>query len=197
MNARMMTVSIVTAGLLAVGCDPVETDQGPLEEDAEAAPEEEPEPEPEEAPEPEPEEEPEPESGELEVGEVADLGDWTVSVLEAEIDTDAVLAANQFNDEPEEGVYVIARVEGTYEGDESASAWIDLNVKLRGTDSRIYSSGGAVAPDPELNDEPEVTSGGTVNGYVVFDVPEDAVAGATISIEETFSMGAPVEWAIP
>lgn len=121
-------------------------------------------------------------------GETAELGGYTVSVSEVQLDAnEAVQGANSFNDSPE-GQYVLVSLDLTYNGDEEGDAWLDLSVKLSGSDSRIYdtSSCMAVSPNP-ITDLPTLTAGGSGEFDVCFDVPPKALHNPEVIVEESFS----------
>ncbi|WP_028661040.1 DUF4352 domain-containing protein [Nocardioides insulae] len=122
------------------------------------------------------------------LGTQADVGDYTVSVDRVVLDaTDQIAAANEFN-EPAEGQYVLVSVTATYEGDETGTPWLDLDVQLAGSDHRMYSTSTCSATlESELSAEPDLQAGGTATGDVCFDVPPAALDGATIAVEESFS----------
>ena len=134
----------------------------------------------------------------LEIGESGEVGDdWTVTVLEVDPDADdTVQEANEFNEPPEEGMYVLVEIEATYEGDESGNAGFDLDPRLTGTDARAYPTYDCMASlDDGLVEEPDVEAGGTASGYVCFDMPEDAFDGSELSIEDALDFdGEPTWW---
>src|SRR5699024_10911403 len=63
------------------------------------------------------------------LGSTIRAGEWDVTVIGFERDaTDEVLAANPFNDEPEEGhSYALVEAEATYTGDESGLPWLEIS----------------------------------------------------------------------
>ncbi|WP_165700140.1 DUF4352 domain-containing protein [Ornithinimicrobium ciconiae] len=142
------------------------------------------------APEDEPEDEEAPEevSGELGLGDTAQVGDYKVAVTEVLLDAnDVVQQANEFNDDPE-GQYVLVSMEVTYTGDDEGNPWLDLNVELAGSDARIYDSSSCWAVTPNsLMDVPTLTTGGTADFDVCFDVPVEALEDPRVRVEESFS----------
>jgi len=185
---KMKYAAIMAAALALYGCEDTDTtDHGPVEQEEQV--------EHAEAPEPEPADEVEPEEAAQEglpLGESAEIGDWTVTVVELDTDpTAAIMEENQFNEDAEHG-YVMALVEATYNGSDTGLAWLDLRLQYHGTDARFYDTDAVVLPD-DLMAEPEVSSGGSVNGNVAFDIPSEALEGGTIVVEPTFG-GQGVEW---
>ena len=126
--------------------------------------------------------------GALEVGETAEVGEYSVTVTDVQLDSnDAVTSANPFNDAPT-GQYVLATLEVTYTGDEEGDAWLDLTVELAGSDARIYDSSSclAVTPNPVM-DVPTLTNGGSGSFDICFDVPTDALEAPVLHVEELLS----------
>lgn len=123
-----------------------------------------------------------------ELGDTADVGDYSVTITEVQLDAiDAIKAANEFNDDPT-GQYVLASVDVTYNGSEEGDAWLDLQVKLAGSDARIYDTSSCMAVTPNSPmDVPTLTAGGTGAFDVCFDVPVDALDNPQIYVEESMS----------
>ena len=128
----------------------------------------------------------------LDVGTRIEMGEWTLAVTEVDLDAeDVVLEENQFNDPPVDGrQFVLFTVEATYEGEESATAWIDFSWAIVGSAGNTFSTGSddrcGVIPDG-LRDTGETFPGGSVSGNVCFSVDADQIEGGTIRIEESFS----------
>ena len=128
----------------------------------------------------------------LDVGTRIEMGEWTLAVTEVDLDAeDVVLEENQFNDPPVDGrQFVLFTVEATYEGEESATAWIDFSWAIVGSAGNTFSTGSddrcGVIPDG-LSDTGETFPGGSVSGNVCFSVDADQIEGGTIRIEESFS----------
>lgn len=159
----------------------------------------EPEPEPEEDDEPEPE--PEPEEPESEVGtqdnplatsETVQIGEWAVTLTETVLDADdEIVDASRLNEPTPDGVTpVLVRIDATYEGDDAAVFWTDVRVRVLGSDARTYSSSdneyARITPD-NINGEPEVRAGGEVSGNFLTELPSEAIDGALVLVEPTFS----------
>ena len=126
----------------------------------------------------------------LGLGQGLEVGDYEVTVDAVNLDAAVeIAAANAYNDAAK-GQYVLVEVGVTYNGNEEGDPWLDLNVELMGSDSRIYSSSSAdaVVENPGF-DVPTLTNGGSASYQVVFDVPAEAVADAKIRVTETFSFG--------
>jgi hypothetical protein len=115
--------------------------------------------------------------------------EWEITVGPATLDATAeVLAANQFNDEPEDGFqYALLNLDVTYIGDTSGTPWVDLSVSFVGSDAVTYQSfdSFAVAPNP-WTDINELFPGGSGSGNVVIAVPTAAAADGTWRVGASF-----------
>ncbi|MCK0112465.1 DUF4352 domain-containing protein [Ornithinimicrobium sp. F0845] len=133
----------------------------------------------------EPEEE---RSGELGLGGIAEVGDYTVAVTEVQLNAnDALQAANSFNEAPE-GQYVLVSLDVTYNGDEEADPWLDLFIELAGSDARVYDTSTCMAVTPNtVMDVPTLTAGGQATFDVCFDVPQEALDNPKIYVEDSMS----------
>ena len=113
----------------------------------------------------------------LPLGTPIEGGDWVVTVNEVTPDaTDAVMAANQFNDAPAEGTqYLLADVTVEYTGDESEMIMLGTGFAFVTATGETIDTGDAfvVGPD-ELDTAQELYNGGTAQGNVVLQVPEGA-----------------------
>lgn len=115
--------------------------------------------------------------------------EWRITVGPATLDaTDEVLAANQFNDEPEDGFqYAMLSLNFTYIGEDSGIPWVDLSVSFVGSDAVTYQSFDtfAVAPNPwtEIN---ELFPDGSASGNVVIAVPRAAASDGTWRVGASF-----------
>lgn len=88
--------------------------------------------------------------------------------------TDEVLAANQFNDKPEEGfAYAVINLTITYKGDDSSYAAM-VGVSYVTSSGTVITGADtmAVAPDPSLGLD-EMYNGGSVTGNMVLSIPTD------------------------
>jgi hypothetical protein len=125
----------------------------------------------------------------LPLGEAAEIGDYSVRLIEVDADAlDAVLAANEFNDPPGNGRYVVFTFEATYLGDEEGSPGIDLTTVFSGGDAVQYRSSDCLA---SLGGTFGLTleNGGSGTVTDCFDVPAEAVDGGAIFIEAFFGFG--------
>lgn len=110
------------------------------------------------------------------LGDTFTSRDWEVTVVSFNPDaTDEVLAANQFNEDPESGnVYALAEVEVTYIGDDSGIPWIDVSVAYvtEGGNVTKTSDIGLVSPSPSFQDIGELYEGASDSGYKAFEIPK-------------------------
>jgi len=115
--------------------------------------------------------------------------EWEVTVGPVILDATAeVLAANQFNDEPEEGFqYALINLDVTYIGESTGTPWLDLSVSYVGADSVTYLSSDtyAVAPD-SLNDINELFPGGSASGKKAIAIPTAGAADGTWRVGASF-----------
>jgi hypothetical protein len=136
--------------------------------------------------------EPGSEANPLAIGESAEVGDWTVTVINVDSDAeDEILEANSLNaPSPEGSRYVLIEIETTYNGDEPANASTSLRARVLGSDARTYGINDGenfvTAPD-SLSSQPEVRTGGTVEGGTVIEMPTDALDDPLIAIDEMMS----------
>jgi hypothetical protein len=134
----------------------------------------------------------------LPVGEAGTVGEWTVSVDEINVDANqAVADANEFNEPPEQGQYVLLTMTVTYNGSDEGFPAFDL-LEVMVIDGVQYSDADnlAVAPDPSQSDAPTLENGGTTTFNAVLDVP--TTEGADLFIEETLSFDdTRVYWEVP
>ncbi|NED94786.1 hypothetical protein G1H11_05625 [Phytoactinopolyspora alkaliphila] len=108
---------------------------------------------------------------------------WEVTLGKPREAWDEILAENQFNDPPEDGMeFFIVPLAATYVGDGSGNAWWDLTVKFVGDDNRTYSDWCGVLPDA-LDDVDDVYTDGTVEGNVCVVVPEGAQGLWTLTVD--------------
>jgi len=107
---------------------------------------------------------------------------WSAFLSNAVLDaTDAVAAANQFNEPAPEGmVYAMVTLNVTRLGEEAATPWVDLSVEFvssAGTTHTIADTA-AVAPAPTMTDLNDMYAGATGAGNVVIAIPQaDSAAG--------------------
>ncbi len=125
------------------------------------------------------------------IGEAAAVGPWTLKVIEVIPDaTQLVLDENQFNEPPEEGrQFYMARLDATFEGEESSTFWIDVSLKAVGDSSVAYEGfdgSCGVIPDP-IDDAGETFPGGSISGNVCWSVWSEDVGSLVMIAEETFT----------
>ena len=133
-------------------------------------------------------------SNPLEIGTTIEMGEWELAVTDVTLDaTEAVLAENQFNDEPAAGrQFVMFAVDASYVGDESGDPWLDFSWAIVGSEGNTFGASGdtddycGVIPH-SLNDQGETYPGGTVSGNVCIAAESAQLAGGTIRIEESLS----------
>lgn len=123
------------------------------------------------------------------LGTVASFEEWDVSVDEVTLDaTDEVIGANTFNDEPDNGRYVLVTLTLTYTGDSDGSPMFAFNPVLVGSDARQYQTFDCSAVPPDsMNDAPTLENGGTFTGNECFDVSPEALVGSRLFVEPTMS----------
>lgn len=101
---------------------------------------------------------------------------WQIVVDSINMDAnDEVLAANQFNDEPQEGYrYVMATITATYIGEDKGSTF-EISEAFVSDSGEVYNTydNNAVAPEPTFGSE-ELYTDGSYTGNVVFEIPVDA-----------------------
>jgi len=109
----------------------------------------------------------------------ADVGDWTVTVVDAVPDaTDLILRENQFNDPPLAGSqFYLITLRATYTGTEPATFFWSLTWSAVGEAAVSYSEGehrcGSLPND--VADVPEVFEGGEIEGNICFAVRAEDV----------------------
>ncbi|GHD05896.1 hypothetical protein [Zhihengliuella salsuginis] len=132
----------------------------------------------------------------LAIGATGQLDDYEVTVDAVNLDAGEEVAAAWEYNEPAEAQYVLADLTATYTGAEEGVPWIELNVELVGSDSRIYSTTTCSAVlENEGYDQPNLTSGGTASFQSCFDVPAEALEDATLRVSGTLDFnGEPVVW---
>ncbi|WP_454728233.1 DUF2510 domain-containing protein [Cellulosimicrobium protaetiae] len=107
------------------------------------------------------------------LGTVVSGDDFDVTINSVQLDaTDAVMAANQFNEAPPEGsTYALVNATITYTGEESGFA-LEVTIDYVTSTGEVLASydSFAVPPEPELGLD-ELYNGGTTTGNVVIAVP--------------------------
>ncbi|WP_240200416.1 DUF2510 domain-containing protein [Cellulosimicrobium cellulans] len=107
------------------------------------------------------------------LGTVVSGDDFDVTINSVQLDaTDAVMAANEFNEAPPEGsTYALVNATITYTGEESGFA-MEVTIDYVTSTGEVLASydSFAVPPEPELGLD-ELYNGGTTTGNVVIAVP--------------------------
>lgn len=125
----------------------------------------------------------------LPLGTEAVLDEWNVSVVSVDLDAGPEMAAtNQFNDPaPDGSVYVLVRLRATYTGPSEGAAWLGLEVEIIGDDQRRNGSGSCDAVPPDsLVDQPDVLTGGTVEGNECVAIPV-GLGSPLVAVSESLS----------
>lgn len=119
---------------------------------------------------------------------------WEVQI--GRFDPDArpeIMAENQFNDAPAEGnTYIMLPVTATYIGPDSGEPWLDLDITFVTRDGRSFEQVYAVIPN-DLSDVAPLYNGGVGEGNIAFEVPADALEGATFAV--SYAWGDPLFFA--
>ncbi|WP_104161555.1 hypothetical protein [Arthrobacter sp. ZGTC212] len=132
----------------------------------------------------------------LPLGTAAEVGDYTVTVSDVELDaTDSILGVSEFNDPPD-GQYVLITLDVVYNGTEEGDPWIDLATRFVGSDSRQYSPSTCLAIlDLPATDVPTLENGGSGQYEVCMDVPAAAIPGQRVFVEDNTSFdGSEASW---
>lgn len=121
----------------------------------------------------------------LPLGSTIEGADWAVTINSVDLNaTDAVLAANEFNDPPQDGnVYILVNVTATYNGanPEGESAW--ANVQFVSPNGNSYDSGDSFVVAPDSFDSLETLyQGASVTGNKVLEVPAADAAAGVLSV---------------
>lgn len=112
----------------------------------------------------------------LPIGETVSSDDWEVT-LGTPYEAGAEIAAeNPFNDPAEPGMeYWIVAVTATYTGEDTGTAWADIQVNFVGSDNRTYNGFDCTAVVPDsLNDVGALYRDGVAEGNKCVTVPAGA-----------------------
>lgn len=107
------------------------------------------------------------------LGSLISGGEYDVTINSVNLNaTDAVLAANQFNEAPAEGfAYAVVNATITYTGEESGfAAFVGIDYVTSTGEVITTADDFAVAPEPTIGLD-EMYNGGTVTGNIVLSVP--------------------------
>ncbi len=124
-------------------------------------------------------------------GESALVGNWSIRVLSVTADaTDAIMAANEFNDPPGNGEqYFLVELEATYNGDASGVFWAETSLKLLGSSNVAYEGFNAFCgsiPDP-VSGAGETFPGGVITGNECWSVASTEADGLVLIVDEAVS----------
>lgn len=108
--------------------------------------------------------------------------DWEVTVTSFTADaTDAVLAANQFNEDPDEGhSYALVGISVTRVGAESGST-MEIGVDYVTDQGNVVSRSDAFAVAPDALSYEEMFQGASVSGNVVLMIPDGGAGSVRVS----------------
>jgi hypothetical protein len=116
------------------------------------------------------------------------VGDWTVTVTGFDANADQeIKEANQFNDPPSTGRYVIATLEATYNGAGEGNISFGLHMTFTGPTGDEYEdyNCGAVEPRSSIN-APPLRKGEGYTFDTCFDVPIASIEDATMKVNQDF-----------
>jgi hypothetical protein len=124
----------------------------------------------------------------FDIGETATIGDYEVTVTEFVADaTDRVLGDNQFNEDPDNGLYGTVTFDATYVGDDEGHPGMDITARLviAGVQHADYECGASV--EGGGMDAPQLERGGTATDITFcFDHP-GLDGDARLFLEDAFS----------
>jgi hypothetical protein len=115
------------------------------------------------------------------VGDEVDLGNWSVTVTDVQLNADKILMQPDFYNQKPKGQYVLATYKATYTGTErSADVIIDLSWSFTTTDNVIHEVAYQTTPGDENPDG--TRTGGTLTKDVEFDLKPDLIKGGVLSV---------------
>lgn len=125
----------------------------------------------------------------LPAGSEITTGNWNVVISDVVPDATAqVLDSDEFNVPPPEGFqFFMFKVDATYQGEASSTAWADLLFGVF-VDNSVYTEACGSIPD-HLSYAPEVFAGGTASGNFCLTVPSAGLETAAIGVEDYWSSG--------
>lgn len=110
------------------------------------------------------------------IGSVIKGNDYTVTINSVNLNaTDAILAANQFNEAPADGaVYALINATVTYTGNDSGVAAL-VGIAYVSADGNVFDSLNkiVIAPDPQLGAD-ELYNGASATGNIAIQIPAAA-----------------------
>lgn len=129
--------------------------------------------------------------------EVSD-GEWTITINSVDLNaTDAVVAENMFNEEPESGhVYLLANVTAAYTGTDAdgSTPWLSLSYVSPAGNTFDATDAMALAPDA-FDSTTTLFEGASETGNIALQVPADSVGEGVLSFTPGF-FGSPVYVAV-
>ncbi len=129
-----------------------------------------------------------PPDGAVPVGTAATVGDWSIEVTGFDDDADAeIKAANQFNEPPSTGRYVIATISATYQGRGEGNVSFGLHMTFTGPNGDEHEDYdcGAVEPRSSIS-APPLRRGDSHVFDTCFDVPVASIENATMKVNQDF-----------
>lgn len=127
------------------------------------------------------------------LGKSITIDDYTVALTSVNDDAySAIHQANEFNDRPSKGKYVLVTYAVRYNGDDEGNPWADLLVKISGSDAIQYETASVVTPLEAKSDDLSMTTlekGGKTKFDAAFNISNKAYKGSTLFIEPTFAWG--------
>ena len=122
------------------------------------------------------------------VGTAATVGDWSITVNGFDANANQeIKAANQFNEPPTTGRYVIATISATYQGAGEGNVSFGLHMTFTGPggDEHEDYDCGAVEPRSSIS-APPLKKGDSTVFDTCFDVPIASIDGATMKVNQDF-----------
>ena len=130
----------------------------------------------------------------LPLGTAAEIGDYSVTVSNVQLDaTDDIVNLNQINETPS-GQYVLITLDVVYNGASEGDPWLDLNTSFVGSDNRQYDESSCRAIlQLDGTAVPTLENGGQAQYEVCMDVPPEAIPGDRVLVEKTLAVNGPSE----
>ncbi|MGQ7788077.1 hypothetical protein [Nesterenkonia sp. K-15-9-6] len=123
------------------------------------------------------------------LGSEITTSDWTVTVNSVDLDaTDAVLAENPFNEDPEEGhAYILVDLSVQYIGDDPAGDTPMVSVDYVSAEGNTFRASDmlTVAPD-SFDSMSTLYEGATTTGNIAIHVPADGVEDGVLKVSPGF-----------
>jgi hypothetical protein len=134
------------------------------------------------------------------LGDTFTLDDGTEGSLDVSLGevnwaaTDAVMEANQFNEEPGEGeTYILVPVTMTYHGDETAEPGFSVSVDYVSESGNTFSDEGTITPNSWI-DVGTLHDGGTAEWEVGIIIPEDQAKTGSFEVSALFDFSGEAVW---